>query len=149
MLAGDADQPNTLRVHLMQYAGRGSNQPVQPTFQVTAPFATPWRVVVLGSHDAELIEHADLIVNLARPSRVSDPDWIRPGKAIRCVTLSTAGGLDCVDFAAQRGLAYIEFDAGWYGKESDPASDPTKPIAALDMSPVIAHGKDKNVGVIL
>jgi alpha-glucosidase len=149
MLAGNADQPNTLRAHLMQYAGRGSDQPVQPTFEVTAPFATPWRVVVLGSHDAELIDHADLIVNLAAPSRVSDTDWIRPGKAIRAVNLNTAGGLSCIDFAADRRLSYIEFDAGWYGKESDPASDPTKPIAGLDLNQVIAYGKGKNVGVIL
>jgi len=149
MLAGDANQQNTLRAHLMQYAGRGSDQPGQPTFQVTAPFTTPWRVVVLGAHDAELIDHADLIVNLAAPSRITDPDWIRPGKAIRCVTLNTAGGLACIDFAAQRSLSYIEFDAGWYGKESDPASDPSTSIAGLDMNQVIDYGKTKNIGVIL
>jgi alpha-glucosidase len=149
MLTGDAGRPGTLRAHLMQYAGRGSTQPVQPTFQVTAPFATPWRIAVLGAHGAELIDHAELVLNLAAPATVTDTDWIRPGKAIRAVTLSTAGGLDCIDFAAQRGLAYIEFDAGWYGPETSSTSDPTKPIAALDLTQVIAHGISKDVGVIL
>ncbi|HZC72691.1 MAG TPA: glycoside hydrolase family 97 catalytic domain-containing protein [Jatrophihabitans sp.] len=149
MLAGDPDHHGMLRAHLMQYAGRGSTQPVQPTFEVTPPFTTPWRVAVLAANSAELIDHADLVVTLAAPARVPNTDWIRPGKAIREVTLTTAGALHCVDFAAQRGLAYIEFDAGWYGPETNPTSDPTKPIAALDLPQVIAYGKTKDVGVIL
>jgi alpha-glucosidase len=149
MLAGDPDQPGLLRAHLMQYAGRGSTQPVQPTFTVTPPFTTPWRVAVLGANAAELIDHADLVVTLAPPAQPTDTDWIRPGKAIRATSLSTAGGLDCIDFAAQRGLTYIEFDAGWYGPEASPTSDPTKPIAALDLAQVIAHGQSKDIGVVL
>ena len=149
MLAADADQVGTLRTHLMQYAGRGSSQPVQPTFTVTGPFATPWRVVVLGSNGPELVDHSDLVTTLAPPTKLADTTWIRPGKAIRATSLTTAGGLACIDFATQRGLQYIEFDAGWYGPETSPTSDPTKPIAALDLAQVLAYGKGKNVGVIL
>lgn len=149
MLAGDPDHPDVLQAHLMQYAGRGSTQPVQPTFTVTAPFTTPWRVAVLGASGPELIDHAELVVTLAPPAQTTDTDWIRPGKAIRSTSLTTAGGLACIDFAVQRGLAYIEFDAGWYGPESSPTSDPAKPIAALDLAQVIAYGQSKNVGVVL
>jgi len=79
------------------------------------------------------------------PSRIR----IRPGKAIRATTLTTAKGLAYIDFASLRGLRYIEFDAGWYGPEGSSSSDPTKPIAGLDLTQVIAYGQAKDIGVIL
>ena len=42
---------------------------------------------------------------------------------IREVTLTTAGGKACVDFAVEHDLQYVEFDAGWYGHEYADASD--------------------------
>lgn len=146
MLAADR---STLRTHLMQFAGRGGSAPAVPTFTVTTPFSTPWRVAVLGARHTELIDHADLTSTLAPPSQITDTSWIRPGKAIRVTTLTTAAGLACADFAQQRGLRYIEFDAGWYGPEGSSSSDPTQPIAALDLPQVIAYAAGKGVGVIL
>jgi len=149
MLSADAADPAVLRTHLMQYAGRGGSAPAAPTFTVTAPFSTPWRVIVAGATAAELVDHADLVTTLATPSTLGDTSWIRPGKAIRATTLTTAKGLAYIDFAAMRGLRYIEFDAGWYGPEGSSSSDPTKPIAGLDLTQVISYGQAKDIGVIL
>ncbi|GAA5179361.1 hypothetical protein GCM10023322_09110 [Rugosimonospora acidiphila] len=139
----------TLAVHLMQFAGRAGSGPAVTSFAVGAPFSTPWRVLVLGASPTELVDHADLVATLAEPAAIGDPSWIKPGRAMRVTTLTTQGGLDCVDFAAEHDLSYVEFDAGWYGPEGSSSSDPTMPIAALDLAQVIAHGKDKGVGVIL
>ena len=43
-----------------------------------------------------------LILNLNDPCAIADTSWIKPGKVIREVTLTTAGGKACVDFAVQR-----------------------------------------------
>ncbi len=114
------------------------------------PCATPWRVVLLGDTPGRLIEHNDLILNLNAPCALADTSWIRPGKVIREKTLTTAGGKACVDFAAARGLQYVEFDAGWYGPEGDPRSD-ARAVARpdLDLHEVIRHGKERGIGVIL
>jgi len=83
--------------------------------EAQTPFASPWRAVLLGDRPGDLLEHNYLLQNLSPPSRVTPTDWIRPGKVLREVTLSTKGGREAVDFAVRHGLQYIEFDAGWYG----------------------------------
>ena len=72
------------------------------------------------------------------------------------MTLTTAGGKACVDFAARRGLQYVEFDAGWYGNEYDDRSDaatvtvdPKRSPGPLDLHEVIRYGRERGVGVIL
>ena len=150
MMLAAAAHGQALRVHLMQFAGRGGTTTTPVTsFGVTAPFETPWRVVIIGETSAELINHSDLVVNLAPPSALGDTSWIRPGKAIRVSTLTTAIALACVDFAVARNLQYIEFDAGWYGPETSASSNPVQPIAALDMPQILSYASSKNIGVIL
>lgn len=120
----------------------------------------PWRVVVWGETPALLAQTAPpLIRSLWPPSVITDTQWIKPGKAIRETTLSTRGGEACIDFAAQNGLQYVLYDAGWYGAETDDKSDaravhldPARSGAnhpGLDLTRVIAHGKEKGVGVFL
>jgi alpha-glucosidase len=87
------------------------------TVRGTTPCATPWRVLIVGDTPGDLLERNDLVRNLNEPCAIEDTSWIKPGKTIREVTLSTAGGIACVDFAADRGLDYIHYDAGWYGHE--------------------------------
>jgi alpha-glucosidase len=139
MRLGPAEgEPHTLRAML----GSGVRSSV--------PFATPWRVVLLGETPGQLIERNDLILNLNDPCALADTSWIKPGKVIREVTLTTAGGKACVDFAAARGLQYVEFDAGWYGPEGDPRSD-ARSVARpdLDLQEVSRYGKGKGIGIIL
>jgi alpha-glucosidase len=146
MLSSTDGQPGTLSSFLMEHTARGTG-PVEPTSTVTTPFGTPWRAVVIGSTHAELVDNAELILNLAPPGALADTSWIKPGKVFRC-ELSTAAGLAGVDFAVARGLEYVEYDAGWYGPEFT-TTDATKPIAAIDLPSVIAYATSKGIGVFL
>jgi alpha-glucosidase len=126
----------------------------KPVFNTS--FSTPWRYVMLASSPGALIEHNYLVLNLNAPNAIKDVSWIKPGKVIREVTLTTTGGKACIDFAAKHNLQYIEFDAGWYGPENNGASDatavkldPARSAGPLDLQEVINYGKSKNVGVIL
>ncbi len=126
-----------------------------------APFTSPWRVVLVGERAADLLQHNYLLGNLCPPSRVHDTAWIKPGKVMREVTLSTRGGRELVDFAASQQIDFIEYDAGWYGDQDDEASDATKvnvqassarsgtEYAGLDLREVIAYARSRNIGVIL
>ncbi|MDQ1072901.1 glycoside hydrolase family 97 protein [Streptomyces canus] len=146
MLSSTDGQPGTLSAYLMEHTARGTG-PVEPTSTVTTPFATPWRAVVIGSTHAELVDNAELILNLAPPGALADTSWIKPGKVFRC-ELSTAAGLAGVDFAVARGLEYVEYDAGWYGPEFT-TTDATKPITAIDLPSVISYATGKGIGVFL
>jgi alpha-glucosidase len=134
---------------------------IDGSVRVRAPFNTPWRGVIAGARPGELMERNYLLLNLNEPQAFADTSWIKPGKAIREVTLSTKGGMECVDFAARHNLQYVEYDAGWYGHEYDDASDATrvsldpKRVAGipnhggLDLKAVIEYGHRHGVGVIL
>ena len=145
MLSSVSGQPGTLAAHLMEYTARGSDK-VQRTSTVTTPFATPWRAVVTGSTHAELVDNAELVLNLAPASALADTSWIKPGKVFR-VQLTTAAGMAGVDFAVARGLQFIEYDGGWYGDVR--GTDATKPIPEIDLPSVISYAKSKGIGVIL
>ncbi|GGT82207.1 glycoside hydrolase family 97 protein [Streptomyces coeruleorubidus] len=146
MLGSVAGEPHTLAAFLMEHTARGTG-PVETTSTVTTPFATPWRAVVIGATHAELVDNAELVLNLAPPNALPDTSWIKPGKVFRC-ELSTAAGLAGVDFAVARGIEYIEYDAGWYGPEFT-TPDATKPIAAIDLPSVISYATSKGIGLFL
>ena len=120
------------------------------------PLTTPWRFVMAAESAGKLLENNFIILNLNDPSAINDTSWIKPGKVIREVTLTTAGGKACIDFALARGLQYIEYDAGWYGYEYDKASDasavnldPKRSKGPLDLQEVIKYGDEKGIGVLL
>ena len=112
------------------------------------PMTTPWRFVLAGDSPGKLLENDFLVLNLNDPCAVTNTDWIKPGKVIREVTVTTNGGIACVDFAVKHRLQYIEYDAGWYGPEST-TLDATQPKAGLDLQRVIDYGNSNGVGVIL
>ena len=137
-------------------AAHGIVSSLSGTVMGKLPMTTPWRVILLGRTPAELYERNYLIPELNAPCAISDTSWIRPGKVIREVTLTTQGGKACVDFAASHGLEYVEFDAGWYGHEYDEASDattvtvdPKRSPGPLDLPEVIRYAASKDVGVLL
>lgn len=136
-------QPNAVRAHL--------SGPV--TVQLPCP--TPWRFVLLADSPGGLLERNGLVANLNEPCAIADTSWIKPGKVIREVTLTTTGGLACVDFAVKHKLQYVEFDAGWYGPENQAADatrvnvDPARSRGPLDLQRVINYGSSNGVGVII
>ncbi|MCX7049080.1 MAG: glycoside hydrolase family 97 N-terminal domain-containing protein [Candidatus Sumerlaeota bacterium] len=120
------------------------------------PLTTPWRVIMIAESAGRLLENNFIILNLNDPCAIADTSWIKPGKVIREVTLSTVGGKACVDFAARRNLQYVEFDAGWYGPEGSPKSDardvhldPARSKGPLDLQEVIRYGNERGVSIIL
>lgn len=123
-----------------------------------APYSTPWRVIMAAEQPGQLIENNFLLLNLNPPCAIQNTAWIKPGKVMREVTLSTQGGMALVDFAVKRNLQYIHFDAGWYGPEGSKESDATtvtldparnRDINALKLPEVIRYAKSKNIGVLL
>jgi alpha-glucosidase len=123
---------------------------------VNLPYTTPWRTIMIGKSAGELLENNHFYENLNDPCAIEDVSWIKPGKVIREVTLTTQGGFACVDFAAENGLQYVEFDAGWYGNEYDDTSDastitvdPKRSPGPLDLHRVIEYAETKGIGIIL
>lgn len=88
----------------------------------------PWRVVIVSDDDKNLLTN-QLIYKLARPSVLTNTDYIVPGKSVWewwhdaiLETTSIPSGLSnlsydlykyYVDFAAQYKIEYITLDAGW------------------------------------
>lgn len=150
-------RPATNAAHTLEAflnAERGVNGEVVGT----TPFISPWRVVMVAGSPGRLLEQNYLILNLNDPCALADTSWIKPGKVIRDISLSTVGGKACVDFAASHGLQYVEYDAGWYGYEDDPKSDAREvhldprrnpDPTSLNLHEVIDYAKSKGIGIIL
>ena len=146
------------RMRLRPVAGRPHTvaSMLHGSVSVTAPYTTPWRVLMVADTPGQLLERNDLILNLNDPCAIANTSWIKPGKVIREVTLTTAGGKACVDFAVRRNLQYVEFDAGWYGHEYSDESDartvsvdPQRSPGPLDLPEVIRYAEQHGIGVIL
>lgn len=119
-------------------------------------FQSPWRTIMAGNTAGEILENNYLLLNLNEPNQMADSDWIKPGKVIREVTLTTEGGLACVDFAKKHNLQFVEFDAGWYGPEYEESSDattitvdPARSKGPLDLHQVIEYAESQGIGILL
>ena len=124
--------------------------------QGPSPLSTPWRVIMIAGSVGELLENNDIVLNLNEPNQITDPSWIKPGKVIREVTLTTQGGKACVDFAVKHNLQYVEFDAGWYGNEyadtcdaTTVTVDPKRSPGPLDLHEVIRYADERGIGILL
>ncbi len=124
--------------------------------ELPLPLTTPWRVVMAADSPGQLLENNVIILNLNAPCAIAGTSWIKPGKVIREVSLTTAGGKACVDFAAGHGLQYVEYDAGWYGHEYDDASDAAtvtldakRSKGPLDLHEVIRYADERGIGIIV
>lgn len=120
------------------------------------PLKTPWRVIMAAESPGTLLENNHIILNLNEPCAIKDTSWIKSGKVIREVTLTTDGGKACVDLAVKQGLQYVEYDAGWYGHEYDDASDattitvdPKRSKGPLDLHEVIRYAAERDIGIIV
>ena len=114
---------------------------------IVTPCAMPWRVVMVADSAAGLVEGNDIFLNLNESSRIADDSWIRPGKIMRETRLTTENSFKVIDFCAAHGIDYILYDWKWYGPSFDFASDATQVVAPIDMPAVVAHGREKGVGV--
>lgn len=115
-----------------------------------SPFTTPWRVIMAADRAGDLIEHNYLLQSLNKASHIADVSWVKPGKIMRVMTLTTKDAVSTIDFAAKHQLQYILIDAGWYGPVFSFSSDATKvKIPNFDLPAIIRYAKQKGVGVFM
>ncbi len=125
--------------------------------QIGARQSLPWRAVVVTARDADIL-NCDMAQRLAPACRVADTSWIRPGKVAwdwwnntNITGVDFPAGMNSntyyyyIDFAANNHLEYIIIDEGWSSEESLLENL----NSAIDLSGLVAHAKEKGVGIIL
>ncbi len=124
--------------------------------KTTGTRSFPWRAVAIAEQDKDLLNN-DIVEKLASPPRIEDVSWIRPGQVSwdwwndwNISHVDFRAGINTktyeyyIDFAAANKIPYIIMDEGW----ADPHTL-TKTRPDIDLPEIIAHGKEKGVGVIL
>lgn len=119
----------------------------------------PWRIIIATKEDKDLLNN-QLVYKLASPSKIGNPDWVKPGRAAwewwhdaLLPGAAIPSGMDnrntalykyYIDFAAANGLEYLMLDAGWSDNY-----DLLKVKPRVDVKELIRYGKTKKVGVFL
>ena len=164
----EAERPLTLRLDNGLYAAIGeaalsdfvrgklklkANNELQmalfhPADIITA-YDMPWRFIMVGEKAIDLINNKQMVLNLNAPCQIQDASWIKPGKAFRVCRLDMKTCMEGVDFCVDRGLQYIELDAGWYGLEMKMSSSALKVLETrdIDMPKLCQYAKSKGIGV--
>ena len=116
---------------------------------IITAYNMPWRYIMVGEKPVDLINNKQMVLNLNAPCQIEDTSWIRPGKAFRVCRLDMKTAMEAVDFCTDRGLQYIELDAGWYGPEMKMSSSALKVAdnRDLDMPRLCQYAKSKGIGV--
>lgn len=106
------------------------------------PWATPWRIIVVGETPAAIVE-TNLITNLSEPCRITDLSWIHPGRASWSWWSDHDSPQDYnklvqfIDLASGMGWEYSLVDANWNNMKNG------------DIRKLIEYAASKNVGLIL
>jgi hypothetical protein len=93
--------------------GLAANTPSSPL-----PWEMPWRMLVVADDLADVVE-SNLVFHLARPTRIADTSWIKPGVASWNWAFDHDSGMDqaklraFIDSAAAMGWPYTLIDANW------------------------------------
>ncbi len=116
----------------------------------------PWRILAVTDDDRDLAD-SDLVFKLARPNRIKDPSWIKPGKVswewwngrnLEGVDFKTGVNDKTyqyyIDFAAAHDLEYVIMDEGWSDQ-----FDLTRPVHGLDVPGLVDYAAEQGVGIIL
>lgn len=122
--------------------------------QTTGDRRYPWRVFMLSENDKQLPSN-DLVYRLGAPSRLSDTDWIKPGKGteewiigINLFNVPFKAGVNTdtykfyIDFAKRFGFQRIMMDAGW-----SETTDLFKINPDINMEEIAAYAKEKGISL--
>lgn len=178
-LKGEVDRPLVIEVKKDLYVALGEaglvdyarmklkNGSKDNTYQVNsaltgavaldkANYTSPWRYVMVANSPGRLLEQNYFVLNLNEPNQIKNTAWIKPGKVLREVTLTTQGAKACIDFASKNNIEYVEFDAGWYGLEYDKKSDAStvtldekRSKGPFDLPYIIKYAKERGIGILL
>lgn len=148
---GEASLSDFVRGKLCLQADNVLQMAIYDDADVITPYDMPWRVVMVGQKAVDIINNKQIFLNLNQPNSLDDTSWILPGKAFRVGQLNMKACLRGVDFAAERGLQFIELDAGWYGPEMKVASSALSvaPNRDINMPQLCKYAAAKGIGVWL
>ena len=118
----------------------------------------PWRVFAITEADTQMPVN-NLVYALARPNKIGNTDWIRPGKVSwdwwndwNLKGVDFKAGINqqtykyYIDFASKNHIEYIVLDEGWYDSKS---GDIMHPIKDINLEELIEYGKKRHVGIVL
>lgn len=131
-----------------------------------APFATPWRVILIAEDAPALYAASDIILNLNEPNKLGDVSWVRPHKYIGIWWAmhldewswndgprhgaTTEHALRYVDFAAEHGFGSVlieGWNVGWWS-ESGRRFQFAEAVPGYDMDRVASHAEAKGVEIM-
>lgn len=134
----------------------------------TAPFNTPWRIIITGEKAGDLAT-STMMLNLNEPSKIADESWLQPSKYIgiwwgmHLETFSwgqgskhgatTANTKRYIDFAAKHGLDGVLVEGWNEGWDGDWTADGnsfsfTKAYPDFDIKAITDYARDKKVRLI-
>lgn len=148
----DADNDDWCLTKLRHREGRPSTleSVMYSPVDIVTYYATPWKIIMTADSPGELLENNDIVLNLNPPCAIGDAEeWVKPGKIMRCTTLTTEAGMKNIDFCAEHNIPYMLFDWLWYLPCTSHDGDATKVIDKLDMKKVVEYGREKGVGIWL
>lgn len=108
----------------------------------TLPWATPWRVIIVGKNLSDIVE-SDMVVKLNPPSQIADPSWIKPGRSSWSWWSDAASSKNFsslkkfVDLSAEMGWEYSLVDANWDIMEGGTIEE------------LVNYARSKNVGILM
>ena len=146
---GEATLTDFVRGKLKLKADHELQMAMFDSADIITAYDMPWRFIMVGEKAIDLINNKQMVLNLNAPCQIADTSWIKPGKAFRVCRLDMKTCLAGVDFCVDRGLQYIELDAGWYGPEMKMSSSALKVLESrdIDMPKLCAYAKSKGIGV--
>ena len=146
---GEAALTDFVRGKLKLKADNELQMSMYDSADVITAYDMPWRFIMVGEKAIDLINNKQMVLNLNAPCQIQDTSWIKPGKAFRVCRLDMKTCMEGVDFCVDRGLQYIELDAGWYGPEMKMSSSALKVLETrdIDMPKLCEYAKSKGIGV--
>lgn len=146
---GEAALSNFVRGKLKLKADNELQMALFHPADIITAYNMPWRFIMVGEKAIDLINNKQMVLNLNAPCQIQDTSWIKPGKAFRVCRLDMKTCMEGVDFCVDRGLQYIELDAGWYGPEMKMSSSALKVLETrdIDMPKLCQYAKSKGIGV--
>lgn len=108
----------------------------------TLPWATPWRVAIIGSNLNTIVQ-SNLVRHLSPANRLEDTSWIKPGRASWSWLSDHDSPKDFaklkkfVDLAVEMGWEYSLVDANW------------NIMKGGDIKQLVDYANSKNIGILL
>jgi hypothetical protein len=120
---------------------RGEADPVAPT--IRTPFASPWRVIVVGETLRPVVE-STLVTDVARPTALKDASFVAPGRAawswlqLDDPSCRPPVQKEFLELASRLGWEYLLVDSMW-----------DKQIGWDGIEELVRLGRERNVGIWL